>query len=205
VVGLRTLAVALALAVLHRHVHGPSFDYAGIALACAASWIGVPGPGEPVLIAAGVYAARGKVDIGDVLLVAWLAATAGGIAGWMLGRRGGRALWSAPGPLLRLRLAAMERGERFFDRHAWLGVYLAPSWVAGIHGLSAARFLPLNALCAAVWTLLCGLGAYLIGPSVADAVGDLGLAGAIALGLLVLIGVVGGRMRRRRRHAHRRV
>ena len=197
-VGLRSLAVALALAALHRHLHGPPFDYAGIALACSASWIGVPGPGEPVLIAAGVYAASGKVDIGEVLLVAWLSATAGGIAGWLLGRKGGRALWSAPGPALRLRLAAMERGERFFDRHAWLGVYLAPSWVAGIHGLSAARFLPLNALCAAAWTLLCGLGAYLIGPSIADAVGDLGLAGAVVLGLLVLGAATSAFVHRRR-------
>jgi membrane protein DedA with SNARE-associated domain len=203
VVGLRSLAVALVLAVLHRHLHGPSFDYAGIALACGASWIGVPGPGEPVLIAAGVYAARGKVNLGDVLLIAWVAATLGGTVGWLLGRKGGRALWSAPGPALRLRLTAMERGERFFARHAWLGVYLAPSWVAGIHGLSAARFLPLNALCAAAWTLLCGLGAYLIGPSVADAIGDLGLVGAVVLVLLVVAGILGGRTRRRRQHARR--
>ena len=203
-VGLRTLAVALLLAVVHRHLHGPSFDYAGIALACAASWVGVPGPGEPVLIAAGVYAARGKVDLGEVLVVAWLAATAGGTAGWLLGRMGGRALWSAPGPLLGWRLAAMERGERFFARYPLLGVYLAPSWVAGINGLSAARFLPLNALCAAAWTLLCGLGAYLIGPSIADAVGDLGLVGAVVLGLLVIAGLTGTHVRRRRQ-AHRQL
>lgn len=190
-------AVVLLLAGLHTHLHGTSFDDTGIALAAAASWVGVPGPGEPVLIAAGIYASRGRVDIGEVLLVAWLGATVGGVAGWQLGRRGGRALWSAPGPFRRLRLAAMMRGERFYERHALLGVYLAPSWVAGIHDMPAARFLPMNALCAAAWALLVGGGAYLAGPSIADVVGDLGLAGAVVLGALLLAGIVGALLRRR--------
>ena len=51
------LVVGLALR-LHHHFHGPTIDYVGLALAAAASWVGVPGPGEPVLIAAGVFAAR---------------------------------------------------------------------------------------------------------------------------------------------------
>ena len=40
---------------------------------------------EPVLIAAGVLAARGRLDIASVLLVAWRGATAGGIIGWLIG------------------------------------------------------------------------------------------------------------------------
>jgi membrane protein DedA with SNARE-associated domain len=188
----------LVLGLLQHHLHGPSVDYLGIALAAGASWIGVPGPGEPVLIAAGIYAARGKVDLGEVLAVAWLGATLGGSAGWLLGRRGGRALWSAPGPLQRPRLAAMERGERFFDRYGLLAIYLMPSWVAGINAVPAARFMPANALFALGWTLLVGGGAYLVGPAIEDVVADLGLAGGLALAALILGGLAAALLRRRR-------
>ena len=85
--------------------HGPPIDYAALALAAAASWVGVPGPGEPVLIAAGVFAAQHKLDIASVLIVAWAGATAGGIGG--LGARAeGRAggAHRARGPLHGLRL-----------------------------------------------------------------------------------------------------
>jgi membrane protein DedA with SNARE-associated domain len=191
-------ALSLAAGVLHHHLQGSPVDYVGVALAAAASWFGVPGPGEPVLIAAGIYAADGRLDLGQLLVVAWLAATVGGVAGWLLGRKGGRALWAAPGPLRRLRAGALVRGERFFERYGLLAIYLAPSWVAGIHGVRAGRFLPANALSAVLWTLLVGLGAYLVGPSIKDVVSDVGLAGVALLAVLVVLFAVGERWRRRR-------
>jgi membrane protein DedA with SNARE-associated domain len=192
-------ALAVALGALHHHLQGPPVDYLGVALAAAASWVGVPGPGEPVLIAGGIYASSGRIDLAQLLVVAWAAATAGGVAGWLIGRKGGRALWIAPGPLQRLRMAALARGERFFDRWGLLAIYLAPSWVAGIHGVRASRFLPANALAAAIWTLLVGLGAYLIGPSIKDVVSDVGLVGGGLLVVLLALFVAGERWRRRRR------
>ena len=38
-----------------------------------------------MLIGAGVLAARGRLDLTTVLVVAWVAATAGGIIGWLGG------------------------------------------------------------------------------------------------------------------------
>jgi membrane protein DedA with SNARE-associated domain len=183
----------------HPHFHGPSFGYLGIALAAAASWLGVPGPGEPVLIAGAVYAARGKLDLPEVLLLAWAGATAGGAAGWLIGRRFGELLVTAPGPLRRQRAAAAARGERFFERYGVLAVYLAPSWVAGSVGMRAARFLPANALAAAIWALLVGLAAYFVGPSIAELIGDLGLAGGITLAVVGVAAIVAGVLRGRRR------
>jgi hypothetical protein len=72
-------------AVARHRVEGPAVDYYGLAAAAAASWIGVPGPGEPVLIAAGVLASKGKLDLASVVVVAWAAAMAGGILGWAIG------------------------------------------------------------------------------------------------------------------------
>jgi len=184
----------------HHHFHGPPVGYAGLAVAAAASWLGVPGPGEPVLIAAAVYAARGKLDLLEVLIVAWAGAAAGGTVGWVVGRRFGAALVAAPGPLRRQRAAAAARGTHFFERYGVLAVYLAPSWVAGSVAMRAARFLPANAIAAAIWALLVGLAAYAIGPSIADLIGDLGLYGALAL-LAAAVAVVLAGILRRRRHA----
>ena len=192
------LAVAFGALHVHRHLHGAPVDFVGVALAAAASWIGVPGPGEPVLIAGGIWAAKGRIDIAELLVVAWAAATAGGVAGWLLGRRGGRALWTAPGPLHGTRVRSLAKGERFFERYGLLAIYLAPSWVAGIHGVRASRYLPANAASAVIWTLLVGLGAYLVGPPIEDVVSDAGLVGLALLGVLVVLFVVGERWRRRR-------
>jgi membrane protein DedA with SNARE-associated domain len=183
-----------ALAALHVHLHhrlhGSSLGYVGIGTAAFASWAGVPGPGEPALIAGAIFAVRGRLDLGELLVVAWLGAMAGGLAGWLAGRHAGHALATAPGPLHRQRLQAMARGERFFARFGVLAVYLAPSWVAGAIGFPGRRFLWANALAAAIWVLLVGGGAYLVGPQVGDIVGDAGLVGLIILGLIAVAGIV---------------
>jgi membrane protein DedA with SNARE-associated domain len=199
------LAAQLVSDVAHVHsqirhsLHGQPFDYAGLALAAFASWVGVPGPGEPVLIAAGVLAAQHKLDIATVLLVAWFAATAGGIAGWMIGIKAGRGFVVAPGPLRQARINAVGRGEMVFARFAVIAIVLTPSWVAGIHRVGAAVYLPTNAVAAALWAVGIGLGAYFVGPAVVDFVKDLGLVSAVGIGLFIVAGIV---IEVRRRRAH---
>jgi membrane protein DedA with SNARE-associated domain len=184
---------------LHHHFHGPPIDYAGLAAAAAASWVGVPGPGEPVLIAAGVFAARHRLDIGSVLLIAWGAATAGGIAGWLIGMKAGRAVLTTRGPLHGMRRKALARGEEVFARHPVAGVLLTPSWIAGIHRVRKRVYLPTNAASAAVWAVGIGLGSYYVGPQIVDIVGELGWITAIGVVLLILSAVATEISRRRRR------
>jgi membrane protein DedA with SNARE-associated domain len=188
----------LAALHVHHHFHGSSLGYVAIGLAAAASWVGVPGPGEPVLISAGILAARGRLDLAEVLAVAWAGATVGGVAGWMLGHRAGRALMSGRGPLLHQREKALARGERFFSRYGLLAVYFAPSWVAGSTGMGGASFLPANALSGLIWTLLVGGGAYLVGPPIADVVADVGLVGGLLLAGLVAAALIAALWRRHR-------
>jgi membrane protein DedA with SNARE-associated domain len=70
--------------------------------------------------------------------------------------------------------------------------------MAGVSGMHARRFLPANAVAALAWALSLGLGAYLAGPPLADAVGDIGLGGlAVAVAALLVAAVL--RRRRRRR------
>ena len=189
----------LALHVFHDHVSTAQIDYIALALAAFASWAGVPGPGEPLLIAAGIFAAKHKLDITPVLLWAWVGATAGGIFGWWVGRVAGRGVMTAHGPLRHLRLKAVERGEEIFQRLTVIAILLAPSWVAGIHRAGTAIYLITNAVSAAAWAVGIGLGAYYIGPAVIDILDDVGTATAIGLVVLVVVGIVFELRRRRRR------
>jgi membrane protein DedA with SNARE-associated domain len=184
-------------AILH-HVPAANIDYAALALGAFASWAGVPGPGEPLLIAAGIIAARHKLDITPVLFWAFFGAAVGGVAGWLFGRVAGRGVMTAPGPLRGLRLKAVERGEEVFERLTVIAILLAPSWVAGIHRAGTAVFIITNTISAALWAVGIGLGAYYVGPAVLDVLADVGTATAIGLVLLVLVGV-GYELRRRRR------
>ena len=197
-------SIILGLATsVHRHHHGPPVDYLGLALAAGASWAGVPGPGEPVLIAAAVYAARNRLDIVEVLVVAFVAAALGGIVGWLIGRIGGRTLVTAPGPLLRARMAAVARGDDVFERHPVIAILLTPAWVAGIHRPRTDVYMILNLVGSAVWAAGIGLAAYWIGPSVIDFVGDVGLATTLLLGALIASVVAAEIVRRRRRRNER--
>lgn len=196
-------------ALLHIHVHvhrlhGPPFDYVGLAAAAAVSWVGLPGPGEPVLLAAGVLAARHQLDLVSVLVVAWLAATAGGIAGWLIGLKAGRALATAPGPLRAARIRTVARGEQIFQRRPVAAILLTPAFVAGIHRVPGRTYHPINALSAAVWTLVIGVGGYVLGPVVLDVFDDVGTVVTvlvIGVAATVLTTEVTRRRRRSRRQA----
>ena len=191
------LGLHLHIHLLH-HVKGPAIDYVAVALAAFASWVGVPGPGEPVLIAAAVFAAKHKLDITPVLLIAFAAATLGGIAGWLAGMFAGRSILTAPGPLRTMRLKAAERGEEMFKRVEVVAILLTPSWVAGINRSRAGIYLPTNAASAIVWALVFGLGAYYAGPPILELAGDFGVIASVAVVVLVL-GLVGAEVVRRRR------
>lgn len=193
------LAFAIALHLQHR-LKGPPVDYLGLAAASAASWAGIPGPGEPVLIAESVFAARHDLDIVSVIVVAWLGATIGGIAGWLAGLKGGRAVITARGPLRAARIKAVARGEKVFARHPVLAIYLTPSWVAGINRPRVSTYLIVNVVSCAAWAVGIGLGAYLLGPAVLDLVNDLGLITGLLLvgGVLTMIALEVLRRRRGR-------
>jgi membrane protein DedA with SNARE-associated domain len=144
---------------------GPLAAYLGLFTLLALAWAGLPTAGQAALVAAGVLAANGKLDIVWVLVVGTAGSIAGGIVGYALGRSGGRAAWSAPGPLETRRLRALESGERLFERYGALAVFVVPMWLAGIMNMLWRSFLFWGTLAALAWTLVGGLGGYFAGPA----------------------------------------
>lgn len=189
---------------IHHHIKGPPFDYGALAGGAALSWFGVPGPGEPLMIAAGVLAGQHRLDLTSVIVVGFLGAVGGAVAGWVLGLVAGRRLMTARGPLRRLRLHALEHGDLIFERHPVLGILLAPAPMAGIHRVRTVTFLATTLSTAALWAAGIGVGAYFAGPPIVDAVSDEGTIAVAALGVLVVGSVAVETIRRRRRRGKAR-
>src|SRR3954464_14653909 len=80
--------------------------------------MGIPVPGETAIFTAGILAARGQLQIEVVIAVAAAAAIVGDNIGFAFGRRLGRRLLLAPGPLERHRRRVVEVGERPVPRPA---------------------------------------------------------------------------------------
>jgi membrane-associated protein len=176
----------------------------------AAESMGVPVPGETALIAAGILAHDGRLQIKLVILIAAVGAIAGDNLGYLIGRKGGRVLLERDGPLLKHRKAVLEKGEPFFARHGakavflgrWVaGLRIAAAWLAGINRMHWLRFFAWNALGGIAWATSVALAAYFLGHIAEKLVKD---AGLIGIGVVVLA-VIGFFVWRRRRRSVKRV
>jgi membrane protein DedA with SNARE-associated domain len=184
------------------------YGYPLLFVLVAAESSGVPLPGETALLAAGVAASVGKLQIELVIPIAAVAAIVGDNVGYQIGQHGGRWLLERPGRFHVQRLQALRNGEAFFDRHGSKAVFLArfvvglrtwASWLAGATHMRWRKFFLWNALGGICWATAVGLIAYIAGHAAINAVEKFGLYG---LGV-VLIAVVGGIVAylRHRRHA----
>ena len=97
------------------------------------------------MLAAGILAQQGHLNIEFVIAVAAGAAVAGDNLGYLLGRKGGRSLLLRAGPLERQRRAFVGRGERFFGRAAGEKLIASADAAAAVVVVLAAAMLFLGA------------------------------------------------------------
>ncbi|MBV2356260.1 DedA family protein [Streptomyces sp. J2-1] len=174
---------------------------------------GVPAPGETILLAAGVYAGAGELNIYAVAVIAFVAAVVGDNIGYLIGRTGGRAFVHRFGKYVLLTPERFASAERFFQRHGGKivvvarfveGLRQANGIIAGTTGMHWLRFLLCNALGAALWVGLWSSLAYLAGSHITtiyDAIDRYRLYVVIAVAVLVAALVVRHVVRGRRRAA----
>jgi len=157
---------------------------------------GAPVPGQTMLMAAGVFAGAGRLNVFGIAILGFLAAVAGDNVGYLIGHYGGRRLVLRFGRYIFVTEKRLTKAEDFFARHGGKVVGVARfidglrqlnGVVAGIAGMPWQRFLAFNALGAAAWVAVWTCVGYLAG-------GHLGeiyqRASRYEIVLLVLIGVV---------------
>ncbi len=159
--------------------------------------MGLPLPGESLLIAAAIYAATtGEITIEHVVLASAVGAVLGDNVGYLIGRQIGPPVLARYGPRLGLTLDRQKLGRFLFLRHGgkvvFFGRFVAflrtfAAVLAGANHMPWQRFLIWNALGGVFWTCLYGFGAFLLGNQVHRLVGPFGVAiGAVALVIMVL-------------------
>jgi membrane-associated protein len=182
----------------------PNVGYAAVFGLIAIETMGIPVPGETALIAAALLAHDGQMDIVPLTALAATAAIVGDNVGFAIGRKGGRRLFAAPGPLHEHRLKLLEHGEPFFAKHGpkavflgrWVsGLRIASAWLAGINQMRWPTFLFWNALGGIAWATSIALGVYLLGKVAEDILKTAGPALAVA-GVLAIVGFLLWRRRR---------
>jgi len=176
------------------------YGYLAVSAGILLEDFGLPTPGETMLIAGAIAAARGTLDITWLLLLAWAGAVIGDSIGWALGRYGGHHLVVRYGSSVGITGAKLKQVERFFDRHGDVVIIFARfvvllrqlnGIVAGTLSMPWPRFLLLNGIGAALWVGWWGLLAYWLGQRVMDFISGIGRIEPIlfALAAVILAGV----------------
>ena len=170
--------------------------------------MGIPSPGETALVAAAVLASQGKLQIWLVILIGVSSAILGDNIGYLLGRRFGRSVFTAPGPFMHHRIDAIRAGDKFFKRHGQKAVFIgrwialvrfATAWLAGINRMPMRQFFFWNALGGISWGLTYGLVGYYGGQAAAHVLAEAGIVGFVVLLFLPVIVYLIVKRRRNRR------
>jgi membrane protein DedA with SNARE-associated domain len=168
---------------------------------------GIPLPGETALVAAGVFASSGDLNIAAVIAVAAAAAIIGDNLGYWVGRTGGRRVLERSPRLSRWSARVLPWSEAYFHRHGAKTIFIGrffsvlrvtAAWMAGVSHMRWWRFFAWNAAGGICWALLVGLVAYFAGHAAADAISRYGLIGGLAIAVLAAAGLLGYHLRKRR-------
>lgn len=160
--------------------------------------MGLPLPGESLLIAAAIYAATtGNLTIEYLVLAAAIGAIMGDNFGFAIGHKLGRPALERYGPKIGLTVARQRLGQYLFFKHGgsvvFFGRFVAfmrtfVALLAGAGRMDWRRFLLWNALGGIAWTSLYGFGAYALGNQAHILAGPFGWTlGAAALIAAILI------------------
>ena len=183
------------------------YGYAVVFVGVLLENAGLPVPGETVLLAGAALSRSGALFLPWIVATAFVGAVVGDNIGFLIGRRGGRALVVRFGARLGLTAPRLAEFDRFFDRHGAKTVFIARfvtglrvfgALLAGTSDLPWARFLLYNAAGAVAWATTFGLVGYFLAYSWTTLEEWIGRSG---LALLAAVVVVTAVMLLRRRRA----
>ena len=166
--------------------------------------VGLPIPGESVLIAASIFAgSHHELNIVEVILTAAAAAIVGQMVGYVIGREFGYWLLLRYGPYLRITEGRIKLGEYLFLRHGGKILIIArfvpvlrsiAGILAGANRMPWRQFMLANIVGAFVWAAFFGFAAYTLGRQIERVAGPLVMIiGAATVIVIVIAGIFVGR------------
>ncbi|HEV3127665.1 MAG TPA: DedA family protein [Solirubrobacteraceae bacterium] len=176
-----------------------NYGYAAVFAFVMVESLGVPFPGETMVITAALYAG---VTHHLVVWLIWASAAAGAIIGdnigFAVGHWGGYRLLRRYGPKVHLNEAKLKVGRLIFERHGGKVVFFGrfvsilrtyAAFLAGTNRMHWLRFLAFNAAGGIVWSGIFAVGFYYAGHALKRARGpaDIGLGVAAAVVLVLFI------------------
>jgi membrane protein DedA with SNARE-associated domain len=159
-----------------------------VALIVALESLGLPLPGEAVLILASIYAATHDGNIAMVIAAATIGAIVGDNIGYMIGREFGYRIVLKFGSYVGLTEGRIKLGQYLFQKYGGTVVFFGrffallrflAAFLAGVNQLAWPRFLVANALGGLVWASIVGISAYTFGRSIHNVQGPIGVIGVI--------------------------
>ena len=133
-------------------------------------------PGDSLLLTAGLFAARGDLNILVLIPCLIVAAICGNTTGYWIGNRAGRALYNRPNSFL-FRREHLMQAHQFYERHGGKAITFAQFMpifrtftpvVAGAAQMSYRRFITFNVIGAVFWVTSMLLAGYYLGRIVPD-------------------------------------
>jgi membrane protein DedA with SNARE-associated domain len=187
--------------LLH-HLEGliHTYGYPAIFVIIMLESIGLPLPGESLLIAVALYAASTHhLNIFIVVPLATAGAICGDQIGYLIGRWVGTRMLTRWGRKIGLSDERLELGRFLFRKYGggiiFLGRFVAilrtfVAVLAGANKMPWQRFLLWNSLGGITWTALYGFGAYTIGDAAKHISGTAGVVLAITGGIALLTAAI---------------
>ena len=176
-----------------------TYGYWAVFFFVAIESIGIPFPGETMLLVAAIDAGKThQLSIVLVIAAAACGAIIGDNIGFWIGREGGYRVLRRYGRYIGFDERKLKVGIYLFRKHGgkvvFFGRFVAvlrawAAFLAGVNRMRWGRFLLFNALGAIVWATLYGLGGYLLGEQIHRLTGPVGTI-TIVLAVLFLIAVV---------------
>jgi membrane protein DedA with SNARE-associated domain len=176
------------------------YGYGFIGLTVGLESLGVPLPGESVLIAAALYAgSSGQLNIVLVVLVTALGACLGDNGGYLIGRTLGLRLLARYGTHVGLTERRLEIGHALFRRYGGKVVFFGrfvgilrtfAALLAGANRMPWRTFLFCNLAGGCVWSATYGFAAWYLGDVVRRMVRPVGIGLAVAALVVVAIAAV---------------
>src|SRR5438128_9387745 len=173
-----------------------AYGYWAVLLFVSIESMGIPFPGETMLLVAAIYAGTThRLSLPLVIVAAASGAILGDNLGYWIGREGGYRLLRRYGRYIRLDERKLKLGQYLFMKHGgkvvFFGRFVAVlrAWAAFLAGTNRMRwpgFLLFNALGGIVWATLFGLGGYYLGDSIHRLTGPVAIACTVLATLIII-------------------